>query len=273
MPTNPYTPPTAMVDDTHPRTGSERFNASGRSRPLSHSMKWITESWELYKRQPGMWILVLVMYFAVMFAALFVVGLAAGMTSAVSPTFAMIAPMVANIGFAIIGPALFVGFAVMADAVRRGQHIEIGMLFAGFQHRTRQLLLLGVLYLAMSAAFMIVAGIAGAVLGFAGTSGSLGLLLPFIIVIGVVVWLLFICATIFAPVLVYLNNCSPWEAIKASFSGSSKNLIPGLVCGIVFTVLMVLSAIPLLLGLLVTVPMAAILLYTSYRDIYIDAAA
>jgi uncharacterized membrane protein len=64
------------------------------------------------------------------------------------------------------------------------------------------------------------------------------------------------------------NERGAIEAMKESFAGCLKNIVPFLLYGIILLVLNVVAAIPLLLGYLVFVPVAAASLYTSYRDIY-----
>jgi uncharacterized membrane protein len=72
----------------------------------------------------------------------------------------------------------------------------------------------------------------------------------------------------FAPALVVLREMPPLEAIKASFLGCLKNILPFLVYSIVLMVLGIVAAIPLGLGWLVLGPTLIASVYISYRDIY-----
>jgi uncharacterized membrane protein len=72
----------------------------------------------------------------------------------------------------------------------------------------------------------------------------------------------------FAPALVVLREMPPLEAIKASFLGCLKNILPFLVYSIVVMVLGIVAAIPLGLGWLVLGPTLIASVYVSYRDIY-----
>jgi uncharacterized membrane protein len=63
----------------------------------------------------------------------------------------------------------------------------------------------------------------------------------------------------------------PVAALKASFFGCLKNLIPFLLYGIVLLVLAMIATIPFGLGWLVLGPVMIASIYRSYRDIYCAA--
>ena len=75
----------------------------------------------------------------------------------------------------------------------------------------------------------------------------------------------------FAPALVVLRGLAPVAAVKESFFGCLKNMVPFLIYGIVMLVLGIVAAIPLGLGWLVLGPVAVASIYVAYRDIYGDA--
>jgi uncharacterized membrane protein len=75
----------------------------------------------------------------------------------------------------------------------------------------------------------------------------------------------------FAPALVALRGVAPVAAIKQSFTGCLRNLIPFLIYGLVMFVLSILATIPLALGWLVLGPVFVASVYVAYRDIYGDA--
>jgi uncharacterized membrane protein len=74
----------------------------------------------------------------------------------------------------------------------------------------------------------------------------------------------------FAPALVVFQGKSAVDAMKESFSGCMRNVMPFLIYGVVMLVFSVLASIPLLLGWLVLGPVLAASLYTSYKDIYLS---
>jgi len=73
----------------------------------------------------------------------------------------------------------------------------------------------------------------------------------------------------FAAPLVVFHDLGAVEAMKASFTGCLRNIVPFLVYGIAGLVLSVVATIPLGLGWLVLGPVVAASVYTSYRDIYL----
>jgi uncharacterized membrane protein len=91
--------------------------------------------------------------------------------------------------------------------------------------------------------------------------------------LALLVYLLFalpiVAATYLAPALIMLHDLKPGEAMKMSFVAVFKNVLPGFVFGLVLIVVFCVSAIPLGLGLLITLPVSMISIYTMYRDIFI----
>jgi uncharacterized membrane protein len=75
-------------------------------------------------------------------------------------------------------------------------------------------------------------------------------------------------AYFFAPALVVLDGLPAPTAMRLSFSGCLKNIVPFLLYGLVGLVLLVLGAIPFGLGLLVVMPVFVGSIYAAYRDIY-----
>ncbi|MDR3222026.1 MAG: hypothetical protein LBU46_08510, partial [Candidatus Accumulibacter sp.] len=72
----------------------------------------------------------------------------------------------------------------------------------------------------------------------------------------------------FAPALVALYDLAAFEAMKLSFRGCMRNLLPFLIYGLAFIVLAVLASLPLLLGWLLLMPSMVCSVYASYRDIF-----
>jgi len=59
------------------------------------------------------------------------------------------------------------------------------------------------------------------------------------------------------------------EAMKQSFTGCLRNIVPFLVYGIIGFLLAIVASIPLGLGWLVLAPVLAASIYTGYRNIYL----
>jgi uncharacterized membrane protein len=84
------------------------------------------------------------------------------------------------------------------------------------------------------------------------------------LVVGLVVGMAFW----FAPGLVILGGMAPVDAIKASFAGSLKNIVPMILYTVIYFVAAIVATIPFGLGWLVLIPLLMITIYASYRDIF-----
>jgi uncharacterized membrane protein len=71
---------------------------------------------------------------------------------------------------------------------------------------------------------------------------------------------------------VALDNISALAAMRMSFVGCLKNVLPFLLYGIVMLILSFLAAIPVGLGFLILFPVMMASMYTSYRDIFYPEA-
>jgi len=72
----------------------------------------------------------------------------------------------------------------------------------------------------------------------------------------------------FAAPLVLFHGQGVMDAMKGSFTGCLRNIMPSLIYGVVMFVFAVLASLPLLLGWLVLGPVLLASVYTGYRDIY-----
>lgn len=130
--------------------------------------------------------------------------------------------------------------------------LEVSDFFSGFRTNTNGLTILGVIVTGCLAGF-------GVLLGGSIVAKLFGLLLLFPLFMAV--W--------FAPALIFFNNMSPVEALKASFNACLKNALPFLVYSLIVMVLMFFAALPVGLGLLVLIPVLSGSAYVSYRDIFV----
>jgi uncharacterized membrane protein len=73
----------------------------------------------------------------------------------------------------------------------------------------------------------------------------------------------------YAPMLVLFNDVMPVAALRASLTGSFRNIVPYTVYSIVMQVItLVLSLLPFNIGLILLLPLGFSSLYVSYRNIF-----
>lgn len=233
-----------------------------RSRPAGEGVTWIRSGWRLFAKAPLMWVVAVL----VLFVLAIVVSLV---------------PIVGPIAWQIVSPAFTAGFMVACYSLERGGEFEIEHVFAGFKTNFGKLAILGVIFLVGWLAIMVVVGlIAGMGIVMAIVSGNTNDVGPaamasgMAILVGVLVMLALMVPLLmaywFAPALIILNDMDAIAAMKASFSGCLRNIIPFLVYGIVMLLLAILAVIPLGLGMLVWFPLALTSTYAAYRAIFTE---
>lgn len=231
----------------------------GRSVEAGQGWAWITGGFDLFKKQPGMWIgLVVVLFVIVVVLALI--------------------PILGAIATFLLMPVFVGGLMLGCQALARGSALEMGHLFAGFKTETGKLVVLGALAIAgwivvMIPVVLIVGAGAffGAMSGDAAGAAAMGGSFLIAWLIAMALSILLYMALWFAPALVALRGTAPVAAIKESFVGCLKNIVPFLIYGILMLVLGIVATIPLGLGWLVLGPVAISSVYVAYRDIYGDS--
>jgi uncharacterized membrane protein len=252
---NPYAAPKAALADETVVLDAD-FIPGGESRPSGNGWTWIADGWDLFKRQPGMWIGIVLLLFVIMIAAAFI-------------------PIVGGLLMSLFGPVFAAGIVTGCKTLDTGGELEIGHLFAGFREKTGTLVAVGGLYLAASLVVMLVVGLIMGVGMFTMMGGdqaqmqALGMTMVLAMLIMFALLLPVVMAIWFAAPLVVFHDHGAVEAMKASFTGCLKNLLPFLWYGVLLFLLSIVASLPLLLGWLVLGPVLAASVYTSYRDIYL----
>jgi uncharacterized membrane protein len=243
--------------------------APPRSRGVDagRGLAWLTEAWRLFARSPGVWILVVL----ILFAILVVVALV---------------PVVGSLGSHVLFPVFTAGLMLGCRAQDRGEPLSVAHLFAGFSERAGSLFVVGLIYTALMLAIMaLVVGVLFILFGAAVLSELWKLGDPFesaallgglftAVMVGALLFLLLylplVMAIWFAPALVVLRGAEPLQAMALSLSGCAKNVLPFLIYGIVWIALAFIASLPLMLGWLVLAPVTFASVYTGYCDIYED---
>ena len=231
----------------------------GRAVDAGRGWTWIADGFGLFKKAPGMWIALVMVLFVILLVLAFI-------------------PLLGAVATFLLMPLFLGGLMLGCRALQGGGELEVGHLFAGFKEHTGNLIVLGALaiggwvivmlpMIAIVGAGAIFGMMRGDAAGVAAMGGSMVLAWLVAMALSIPIYM----ALWFAPALVVLRGLAPVAAVKESFFGCLKNIVPFLIYGIVMLVLGILAAIPLALGWLVLGPVAVASIYVAYRDIYGDA--
>lgn len=253
---NPYAPPMAKVADPQIELqGAEPLIENGRRVPIGNGMRWIGDTFELFAQRPWKWIGTMLLLFALSIAAS-LIPLSNLLTSLLAPVFAG-------------------GLAVALDSQRRTRNFTLSNIFAGFGPRFAPLAAVGCVALLASGLMFVVF--------FVMTSREAAMFISFgsgqldtlpsnfwvALLVSLVATVPITAATFLAAPLILLHGVNPSRAITLSFFACMKNILPWILCGVLMFLFIAISIIPLFLGLFVTLPVAVMLFYSMYRDIFI----
>ena len=247
--------PFLVSDGSSGQTGGN-FDPAGRSVDVGRGIEWLKQGWQLFTKNPGMWIAIAVILMVIAVVLSFI-------------------PFVGSLLLNFLMPVFAGGILLGCKSLTEGGDIAIDSLFAGFKQNTGNLIMVGVFYLVgvliiTALVFMIGGGAAltGGMIGHGPGMGMAvgGFLLAMLVMLVLLVPLAM--AVWFAPALVVFHNVAPLDAMKASFSACLKNLVPFLVYGVILFVLCIIAMIPFGLGMLVMVPVMMGSVYASYVEIF-----
>ena len=259
MTTNPYSAPAATVADPAAAVQG-KFIPRGRAVAAGHGWSWIAQGWDLFKRQPGLWIGISIALFVILLVLAFI-------------------PLLGPLANAVLWPVLSAGLLLGCRALAEGGNLEFGHLFAGFRERFGTLIAVGAISFGISFAIGILVAVVmgvGMFTMFGGGPGpdaapealmtmTLAMLVMFALLLPLMM------ALWFAPALVVFHDRGPVEAMQESFAGCLKNIVPFLVYGLIGLVFAILASIPIGLGWLLLGPVLIGSLFASYRDIYLES--
>ncbi|MCV6605310.1 MAG: BPSS1780 family membrane protein [Porticoccaceae bacterium] len=259
---NPYQAPQADVIE--PGQQGERTLAAPRACSAGSGWSWISEAFSLFARSPGIWILLALILVGMWLVLLFI-------------------PLLGDIALTLFSYVLVAGMMLGCADLERGGELSVEHLFRGFKHESMgSLVVCGAVVLGITAVIVVVVLIgtfafAGMATIFAATDEtlmaggfSLGIVLMFLI--GIALTLPIVMMTWFAPALIVFHKLSVWDAMKQSFKGCLKNIIPFLIYGLVMLLFSIPVGLTLGLALLVLIPVGVITMYTSYKEIFTHAA-
>src|SRR5687767_11687863 len=255
----------AANDAAAPLDAGLRLVIPGRRESADAGWTWVVQGWKLFMAAPLMWVISMVIMFAIAVAVNFL-------------------PFIGSLIFQVLQAVLAGGFVYACRSLETGGEFELEHLFAGFSKRFGALAMVGALlllgWILIMLVFAAIAGIAmlpALLTGDPGTvaesvSGSIALVvLATLVMLALMVPLM--AAYWFAPALVMMHGMRPVAAMKQSFFACFRNFVPFLVYSIVLLVAGIIAIIPLGLGLLVLVPVAIASTYAAYRRIFTEEAA
>jgi uncharacterized membrane protein len=258
--TNPYAAPTTHVADIPEQVSLGNFVAEGRSRAAGNGWGWIKSARALTKPRSWLWMGIFIV-FAIITMALSII------------------PIVGSLALYFIMPVLFGGIMLTCDKARRGDEITFGDVFAGFGSHFSKLAGIGLATLLM---YLVIFGVIAAIFGTASAlvlSGmedpqasdpavAIAIVMAALVMLGLSVPVYM--AVWFSYALVTINNFSVIQALKTSFAGCLKNIVPFLIYGLMMFLFAILATIPLMLGWLILGPVLFASFYTGYRDIFYE---
>jgi hypothetical protein len=283
---NPYAAPSAPVADVHADQDRGELISDGQSVPAGRGWQWWRRGFAIFLASPWMWMLVIVVLGGIfLVGAAIVGGVAVGMMRS-SPTAFFAVAGLFGLAMSIVYPVLTGGLMLGARAVDEGEGLGVGHLFAGFTHSGGRLALIGLFLLVGNLVIQVVVTV------LLGAGLSAGMTNPAAMAQqGALLFLIYLALTVplamafwFAPALVVFHDLSAFDALRSSFLGCLKNLVPFLIYGLVGLGLGIVIA--LVMGIIVAItrgfgivlafalilaigPIVIGSIYAGYRDIYI----
>jgi Predicted integral membrane protein len=254
------------------------FIPYGRSVPTRNISTWISNAGKLFNQRTWPWV-----GFALLYAAFYV-----------------LAPKIpfSNVITIITHIFLTAGVAYSCDALQRDGSLAFSKFFAAFTRKIGPLMIISLSWFGLIFALWFIIALlggdainkiladpqpllsqissltlTGSAPGKISLSTATGIAPDKLIYIGILIIVGIPCCAMaiwFAPVLVILHDIPSVKALGMSFSAFLKNILPLITYNIVMVILIIISSIPFLLGLLVTVPISYICSYTAYRDIFLE---
>lgn len=221
---------------------------------------YISKGFDIFKNNAGLFIGYLIVYYLIHF----ILGLL---------------PFIGQLGTLLISTPLTLGFYIVAHKTYNREEVSFSNFFDGFTEWA-QLLVAGLLsFLIVMIAFVPAIIFLLITLGTAflqdaediGSGYNPFLYLGFANLM--IVFLLFMVAAMvamlffYAPLFVYFEKLTAWNAIVLSAKVVSKQFFMHILFGIVWFIIIIISAIPLGLGLLVTIPASLCSVYIAWRSI------
>lgn len=236
--------------------------------PASHGWLWIRHGYRLIARSP-------------------LQAFSLAMVVALGLFLVMLIPLGGALLSILIMPVLLAGYMRVCRSLEYNEKVVPRSIFAGFENRTAQLVSLGgMLLLGILVVSMVTAALGGAALtailsAYQTHQDSSALLealfapgsgVQLSLLAGLALLFVLMLAMQFAPMLVFFDRMTPWQALKTSLQASLRNIVPFTVYSMILQLFaFALSVIPLGLGWIILLPIGLTSMYVGYRDIFAEA--
>lgn len=261
----------ARVGEGTPGPGGAEGTWEGLGTPVAGALAagrgagWIGAGFGYFGRSVGGWLLAMLVF--VVIAVL-----------------VSLVPLIGNLAMTLLWPIFTAGFMLGARDQDRGEAFRVQHLFQGFQTNAGQLALVGLIYMGLGILLtVLVLGLIFALVGPLSlgpgpvldeltqadpAAAAFGLGVGLTVLILTLLMIPLTMLILFAPALVALDGLPAWTAMKTSFRGCLRNIVPFLIFGLLALLLLVLAMIPAGLGLLVVGPALTAAIYVAWREIY-----
>jgi uncharacterized membrane protein len=211
-------------------------------------------------------------------------AIATALIGALAIILAMVIPLIGPLLAVILMPLMLAGYMRVCRALEEHEEVELTHLLAGFKKNTPSLVSLGAfLMMGMLLASAVMVFVGGdqlttlmeqvratddpqVLLGALNTAGS-GVALA--ILLGFTLVLMLIVAWQYAPMLVFFSGVPPVIALRDSFVGTLRNIVPYTVYSLIMQlVALMLGILPFGIGMILLLPLGLTSLYVSYRNIF-----
>jgi hypothetical protein len=252
---NNFVPPKANVEDVRNYGGDGTLLDEPNQLSAGRGSAWWSDGWGLFRQATGVWIGIVVVYLVMI-------------------TLSQRIPLIGPFASLLLGPIMIGGIMSGCRNLENGEELRFSCLFAGFNTNLTQLALTGLLYL--TGFFVIIFGVilvgggmgAAMSVGILAKGASPALMLALLLAAGLMIPLAM--ALWFAPALVMLNNLTAIDAMKLSFQGSLRNMMPFTIYGLIGMAFAIVATIPLMFGWLVLFPTMFCSTYVAYREIFLE---
>jgi uncharacterized membrane protein len=180
-----------------------------------------------------------------------------------------IIPLFGQIASSLIGGALLAGFYIVADRISQDEDISFSHFFEGFQSWLPLFvgsLLKGLIAIALFIP-LVIYFIAKFGINFKIENPDFGVADGLVFTAFFLVFMYVFLGYIYTPFFIIFDKMDAWAAMEMSRKTVAKNVLPHILFIIAWLFILLLSALPLGLGLFVTVPACYCSMYAAWAEI------